>query len=493
MLNFIKKIIKKPIKSILHWSEKTAKPAGSAFTLTVFKKDIHIPTGAIGIFIYISMLTALSFELNLSFGGVVGLIMFLAAVMILAIIYLKYTVPEFIRDDEAVMLTGFAVIFMIFFSSALRNIFSSPEWAIPAAAVSILVTLLISSSVAVVVALIVSISLGILFDFSFSAFSISFFGSIASIFVAARAKNRYDLIKIGYYVILTNIVVIVSLSLLEDWSGGVFLSSVLWGSANGVFSVMIALAFLPYLERFFSKTTSIRLLELGDFNQPLLKRLMLEAPGSYHHSLMVASLAEPAADAVGANPLLCRVGAYYHDVGKITIAEYFIENEAANASKHKDLKSQMSSFVVISHVKEGIRLAREYGIDKIIVDIIRQHHGTSLVHYFYMKALENGITDSEKQAYRYPGPRPTTKESAIIMLADSVEAASRTLEDASYPHLREMVLKIINNKFIDGQFDAAELTLADLHKIAEKLINVLAGIYHSRIEYPEERQTDAKL
>ncbi|MBN1383804.1 MAG: HDIG domain-containing protein [Elusimicrobia bacterium] len=492
MLNFVKKIIKKPIRSILQWSEKTSKPTGFKITMSVFKKDIHIPTGVIAIFIYISILVALSFDLSLSLGGVFGIIIFLAVIMILAIVYLKSTIPEFIMDDESVMLTGFATIFIMFLSSALKNT-GLPEWAIPAASVSILVTLLISPSVAVVVALVVSISLGILFDFSFSAFSVYFFGSLASIFVSAKAKNRYDLIKIGYYIILTNTVVIVSLSLLEKWSADIFLPSILWGSANGVFSVMIVLSFLPYMERFFSKTTSIRLLELGDFNQPLLKRLMLEAPGSYHHSLMVAALAEPAADVVNANPLLCRVGAYYHDVGKITIPEYFIENESANPSKHKDLKSQMSSFVIISHVKEGVRLAQEYGIDKIIIDIIQQHHGTSLVHYFYMKALANGISDSEKQAYRYPGPCPTTKESAIIMLADSVEAASRTLEDASYPHLREMVLKIVNNKFIDGQFDSSELTLADLHRIAEKFMNVLAGIYHSRIEYQEETQpTDKK-
>ncbi|MCG2759656.1 MAG: HDIG domain-containing protein, partial [Candidatus Delongbacteria bacterium] len=418
-------------------------------------------------------------------SGVLGLTLFLAVIILLTIIYLKSTLQKFIFYDEAVMLTGFVIIFIIFLAGALK-IYGLPVWVIPAAAAPILITLLISSEVAIIVGLIVSIFLGILFNFSISAFSVSFFGSIVGIFSAEKAKNRPDLIRIGYYIILTNIIVIVSIGLLEEWEAETFLPSILWGSANGVFSVMIALAFLPYMERFFSKTTSIRLLELGDFNQPLLKRLMLEAPGSYHHSLMVASLSEAAAGVVNANPLLCRVGSYYHDVGKISTPEYFIENQSATLSKHDDLKSQMSSFVVISHVKEGTRLAQEYGIDKVIVDIIQQHHGTSLVHYFYMKALENGISDSEKEVYRYPGPRPTTKESAIIMLADSVEAASRTLEDANYSHLREMVLKIINNKFIDGQFATAELTLADLHKIAEKFISVLAGIYHSRIEYPEE-------
>ncbi|PIU83831.1 MAG: hypothetical protein COS68_01930 [Elusimicrobia bacterium CG06_land_8_20_14_3_00_38_11] len=488
MLNFVKKIIKGPIKKILLWTEKVSPSGKMKFNPEIFKKDIHIPTGVIAVFIYVSLVLTISFELGLNLTGVLGLVLFLAAVMTLSVIYIWKSQAEFINDDESVMLVGFILIFVIFLSGALK-ICGLPAWAIPAPAVAILVTLLISPSIAILSSLIVSIFSGILFkEFSISAFLVSYLGCMVGIFTSAKVRNRHDLIKIGYYIILTNIVVITSVGLLEGWAAKMFLPSVMWGAVSGVFSVMLSSAFLPYLEKFFSKTTSIRLLELGDFNQPLLKRLMLEAPGSYHHSLMVASLAEAAADDVGANPLLCRVGAYYHDVGKITMPEYFIENQSAVTSKHEDLKSQMSSLVVISHVKEGERLMKEYGIDKVVIDIVRQHHGTSLVHYFYMKALESGIADSEKSVYRYPGPRPKTKESAIIMLADSVEAASRTLEDASFSQLQDMVHKIINNKFIDGQLQDVELTLADLSKISEKFVSVLAGIYHSRIEYPEETQ-----
>ena len=492
MLNFIKKTIKEPIRKILLWTEKATPPEKIKFNLEIFKRDIHIPTGVITVFIYVSLVLTISFELGLNLTGVLGLVIFLAAVMSLSVIYLKKSQADFINDDESVMLVGFILVFVIFLSGALK-IYGLPAWAIPVPVVAILITLLISPAVAVVSSLIVSIFSGILFDFSISAFSVSYIGCIVGIFSSAKVKNRHDLVKIGYYIILSNIIVITSVGLLEGWAAKMFLPSVMWGAASGVFSVMISSAFLQYLEKFFSKTTSIRLLELGDFNQPLLKRLMLEAPGSYHHSLMVASLSETAADDVGANPLLCRVGAYYHDVGKITTPEYFIENQSASISKHEDLKSQMSSFVVISHVKEGERLMKEYGIDKVVIDIVRQHHGTSLVHYFYMKALESGVADSEKSVYRYPGPRPKTKESAIIMLADSVEAASRTLEDPSFSQLQDLVHKIINNKFIDGQLQDVELTLVNLSKIAEKFVSVLAGIYHSRIEYPEEHGADTEV
>ncbi len=184
---------------------------------------------------------------------------------------------------------------------------------------------------------------------------------------------------------------------------------------------------LPYLESFFSKITKIKLLELADFNQPLLKRLMVEAPGTYHHSLMMASIAEQAAEAIGANPLLARVGAYYHDVGKLSHPEYFIENQKPGEDPHAQLTPAMSGLIVSSHVKEGVALAREVNLDKAIIDCIEQHHGTSMMHFFYHKALEES-PDTKAENFRYPGPKPKSKETAILMIADASEAASRPLK-----------------------------------------------------------------
>jgi hypothetical protein len=484
MLNKFRKIIKRPLLQLLEWTEKTNIPPPIKATQEAFKKDIRIPVPAIAGIIYISVLLMISYELELSAMSILGFVVFVAIIMWLSVKYINYFEPEFLADDESVMLTGLVLVFVIFLSGALKT-YNVPDWGIPVSSAVMLLTLLISIRIALLVGLVLSVFLGVLFDFSMDAFFIASFTSIVATFSASKVKNRHDLIKVGYNILLVLIVLTLVFNLMHGSQFAGFWKSLKWGVANSFVSVMITFAALPYLERFFSKTTSIRLLELGDFNQPLLKRLMTSAPGSYHHSQVVASLAESAAEIVDANPLLCRVGAYYHDVGKIAVPEYFIENQSAVAARRAELKLQMSSFVIISHVKEGMRLAREYNLDKVIVDIIEQHHGTSLVHYFYIKALEKGLTESEKSLYRYPGPRPRTKESAIIMLADAVEAASRTLKEPTYNRLLEMVHKIINNKFIDGQLDEVELTLADLLKIAERFANRLAGIYHSRIEYPE--------
>ncbi|GAH08487.1 unnamed protein product, partial [marine sediment metagenome] len=224
------------------------------------------------------------------------------------------------------------------------------------------------------------------------------------------------------------------------------------------------------LETFFSRITNIKLIELADFHQPVLKRLMSEAPGTYHHCLMVASLAERAAETIDANSLLTRVGAYYHDIGKLIKPEYFVENQASMGNPHETISPSMSGLVVISHVKEGINLARKYDLDKPIINLIQEHHGTSLLHLFYQKALQEKGKAINENEFRYPGPKPRTKESAILMLADSCEAACRTIEEANPGRIEEMVKKIVNNKFIDGQFDDSPITLSDLNKIAHNMI-----------------------
>ena len=484
MLNKVKRVIKKPLLKILEWTEKTHIPAPVRATQEMFKKDIRIPVPVIVLFTSVCLVFMVAFELRLSFKGVLGFVIFITSVMWLSVIYIKKFEKDFGADDEGIMLTGFLIIFITFLSGALKTQ-NIPVWGVPVSSVAILLTLLISPSIALLAGLIVSISLSVIFDFSIWAFSVSFLANTISIFAASKVRNRYDLKNVGYYVILFMIISAISIGLICDWTIPQYARNIMFGIGNGIVSVMLVFAALPYLEKFFSKTTSIRILELGDFNQPLLKKFMVEASGSYHHALLVASLAESAAEMVDANPLLCRVGAYYHDVGKITAPEYFIENQGTVISRRNELKLQMSSFIIISHVKEGVRLAKEYGIDKPIIDIIEQHHGTSLVHYFFLKALEKGLPESEKSLYRYPGPKPNTKESAIVMLADAVEATSRTLKDPSFKRLQEMVYKIINNKFTDGQLDDVKLTLADLHKIAEKFTNRLSSIYHARIVYPE--------
>jgi putative nucleotidyltransferase with HDIG domain len=215
--------------------------------------------------------------------------------------------------------------------------------------------------------------------------------------------------------------------------------------------------------------------------------MIQEAPGTYHHSLVVGNISESACRAVGANALLARIGAYYHDIGKIEKAGYFSENQDIKISKHDSLSPSMSKMIIMNHVKEGEELAKKYHLNPALVQFIQRHHGNSLVYYFYRKALENLEEDQEikEEGFRYPGPKPNTKETAIVLLADSAEAATRALKEPSAPKIEEVVHKVINNKFIDGQLDECNLTLKDLEKISAVFIRILTGIYHSRVDYPE--------
>jgi putative nucleotidyltransferase with HDIG domain len=257
--------------------------------------------------------------------------------------------------------------------------------------------------------------------------------------------------------------------------------------ANGIVSGFIVLGVLPIFEYLFKTVTSISLLELADFNHPILQRMILEAPGTYHHSLVVGNLSEAACGAVGANALLARIGAYYHDIGKLQKPDYFSENQNIKESRHDSLTPTMSKLVIMNHVKEGVELAGRYRLNPRIIDFIIQHHGNSLVYYFYRRALESLEEDQEirEEGFRYPGPKPSTKETAVVLLADSVEAAARALKEPTPAKIEELVHKIINNKFIDGQLDECDLTLKDLEKISALFIHILSGIYHGRITYPE--------
>jgi hypothetical protein len=263
---------------------------------------------------------------------------------------------------------------------------------------------------------------------------------------------------------------------------------------NGLVSSFLVFGMLPIFEYLFKIVTNIGLLELADFNHPLLQRMILEAPGTYHHSLVVGNISEAACRAVGANALLARIGSYYHDIGKLSKPGYFSENQNINESKHDSLSPTMSKLVIMNHVKEGVELARKYKLNPGLIDFIQQHHGTSLVYYFYRRALESLEEDQEikEEGFRYPGPKPSTKETAIVLLADSAEAATRALKDPAVKKVEEVVHKVINNKFIDRQLDECDLTLKDLEKISATFMRILGGMYHSRITYPESLSSEPR-
>ncbi len=324
-----------------------------------------------------------------------------------------------------------------------------------------------------------SLELGILF----------FISAIISTIFLVNVRRRSQIIRAGFVVGLFQVLIWL---FIQDFKIIDNINSYAILFINGVVCGIAVVGLLPVFEYIFGRVTNISLLELSDFNSPVLKKLMLEAPGTYHHSLIVGNLSEAACEAVGANALLARIGAYYHDIGKIEKAEYFSENQQLGVSKLEDLAPSMSKLVIINHVKEGEALAKRYRLNPKITDFILQHHGTSLVYYFYRRALENREADQEvsKEGFRYPGPKPKSKETAIVLLADSVEAATRALKDPTINRIEQEVHQIINDKFIDGQLDECELTLKDLEKIARIFIRLLTSIYHVRVTYPNTNRAD---
>jgi cyclic-di-AMP phosphodiesterase PgpH len=330
----------------------------------------------------------------------------------------------------------------------------------------------------------VSISLASLSDNPFLVTMLSLFSGITALLMVRGARKRTRIIKAGLAVGFLQTLLLFCIDRFWFFTPQRYLVSFL----NGVISSGIVLGVLPVFEYLFQKVTNISLLELADFNHPLLQRMILEAPGTYHHSLVVGNLSETACQAVGANALLARIGAYYHDIGKLQKPTYFSENQETKGSKHDGLSPTMSKLIIMNHVKEGAELAKKYHLNPSIIDFIMQHHGNSLVYYFYRRALESleECQQIKEEGFRYPGPKPDTKETAIVLLADSVEAATRALKEPTLPGIEELVRKVINNKFIDGQLDECDLTLKDLEKISSIFIRILSGIYHSRVGYPEE-------
>ncbi|MFA4888986.1 MAG: HDIG domain-containing metalloprotein [Candidatus Omnitrophota bacterium] len=361
-----------------------------------------------------------------------------------------------------------------------------PIFFLPFSFLPLLVTLLFSSlELSLILNLALAISLAAYSANPFALFLFFLFGAVFASIFTFGARRRTTVIRAGLF---TGILQAAALVFLEHfWIGQPLRYLIL--AVNSLACSVIVLGALPIFEYLFNNITNISLLELADFHHPLLQRMIMEAPGTYHHSLVVGNLSESACRAVGANALLARIGAYYHDIGKLSKPGYFSENQEVSESKHDNLTPTISKMIIMNHVKEGVELAKKYKLGAALQDFIQEHHGKSLVYYFYRRALEALEEDHEvkEEGFRYPGPKPNTKETAVVLLADSVEAATRALKDPSPAKVEELVHKVINNKFIDGQLDECDLTLKDLEKISAVFIRILSGIYHSRISYPEER------
>ncbi|MDD5454287.1 MAG: HDIG domain-containing protein [Candidatus Ratteibacteria bacterium] len=368
------------------------------------------------------------------------------------------------------------------------------QYSIPATLTGMLLASFVGGREALACLIILGGLLGFISNFSIDiVFTFIIMGGLASLSMPFIRK-RIDLFKIGLASGVLGTVFITTWGLLQGWDIKTIFTQSSFGMGGALVSAFLALEILPFLENIFGKLNYVKLMELSQLNHPLLVNLREKAPGTYQSCLMVANLAEAAAEKINANPLLAKIGAYYHDIGKIKNPPYFVENLSLNSkSKHEKINPALSSLILISHVKEGVQLAEKYRLPKEIRDIISQHHGTTFTSFFYQEALKKDSNGKvEEESFRYPGPKPQSKEAAIVMLADTVEAASRTLDDPSPARIKNMVENLTKEKLIGRQLEESQLNFHDLKEIEKSFIQSLTGTFHGRIKYPSSEQTDAK-
>lgn len=362
-------------------------------------------------------------------------------------------------------------------------------YGIPFVAATMLVVILLNRNIGLVFSLFTPFLIGFLFEDKASMFFYALIGNLVAAFRITECKQRSAFFRTGLIVGIVNMAVIVCLSLLSGTLINVnTFFNLIMGLAGGILSAALTSSVLPLFESLFGYTTDIKLLELANLNQPIFQEMIMVAPGTYHHSVVVASMVEAAAEAINANSLLAKVSAFYHDIGKMRKSQYFIENQRGAENKLDKLSPKMSSLVIISHVKEGCELSREYKLGSDITDIIRQHHGTRLVGYFYDKAQKDkdpSVRAIPEGDFRYPGPKPQSKEAGLVLLGDVIEASSRALKNPTPSRIKNLVEDRINQILLEGELDDCDLTFHDLSKIAASFTRTLNGIFHQRIDYPE--------
>jgi cyclic-di-AMP phosphodiesterase PgpH len=426
-------------------------------------------------------------------NGIAGSALFLLAVFALGLYLAALPGPAVqIRGAQVLLILGMGVACVGLGALAVR-LAPLKEWVppsviIPTTAMAMLLAILVSTPVGVTFALASSLGLLLLSGMSMTSFLFAFMSGVAGTAVVLGAEKRIDLVRAGLILSLLDAGFLAVLGLLGNMEPARLGRLVLWGAANGFLCGTLTLGFLPIFESLMNAPTRFKLMELSDLNSPVFKRMLSLAPGTYSHSISVANLAETACEAIGANALLARVSAYYHDIGKIDQADYFIENQKA-FNRHDEMKPSLSVAVIKSHVRIGIEKARELKLPQAIIDVIAQHHGRGLITFFYHRAVTEGRNPRvSRDDYSYPGVRPRTREAAVLMLADSVEAATRTLKRPTESRLEREVQQIIMDKFTTGELGDSSLTLRDLETIRRSFVHILEGYFHTRIEYPRLRR-----
>ncbi len=393
--------------------------------------------------------------------------------------YIYFFNYDIINNNRSLVLI-ISMLLTIFLSLVLYTI--SP-FIIPVSIGGLLISILISSTLGIITNIFLALLLGIMLGLDLSFIVMLIIGGTIAILAITYQKQRSNILIGGIIMSSINILLITSFGLIKGLGWSDILIRDLQVFVNGIITTIIVIGSLPLWENLFSILTPIRLLELSNPNQPLLKRLLVEAPGTYHHSLMVGNLSEAVADKIGVDSLLVRVGAYYHDIGKLYKPYYFKENQFSMSNPHDLLSPDESARIILGHVTEGLKMAKEYKLPSELCDFIDEHHGTTIVAYFYYKANEDDSSVNIEN-YRYYGKKPQSKETALVMLADSVEAAVRSIKEPTNESIEEMVTKVVKGKINESQLDECDITNKDINIIIKTFINILIGIYHDRVEYP---------
>jgi cyclic-di-AMP phosphodiesterase PgpH len=406
--------------------------------------------------------------------------------------YLRMELPTVYRDNAMLAIFTLLTMAVLALAQVLVGSFGLSEFTVPLATAPLVVASLIEKRPALVFTLLLAVATTAIVELRAPFVPVAVMGGVTAVYSVARLRHRWEFGRAFFTIALANLAAILAWDLARATTAQVVARDAMWGGLNAFVAVSLAFLLLPAIEHTFGVTSDITLLELSDLNRTLLRRLQLEAPGTYHHSMVVGNLAEAAAEAIGANSLLARVSAYYHDIGKLGKPEYYAENEPVfSRSRHEELAPSLSVLVVKSHITEGLELARKHRLPRAVQNAIPEHHGTMVMAFFYHKALEKDALASRAD-FAYPGPKPRSKETAILMLADGVEGASRALGESTPSRIRGLVSRIIQERVQDGQLDECGLTLSELARIREAFIPVLTAIFHVRAPYPEDPRRRAR-
>ena len=498
MISITDKMINVLVKPNLFYdSEKTEEAqqeAAKNVTPVVYKKNQTIVEE--GKPITEAQIQALD-ELGLLNNSKFNISLYLAlAVMVIVVMYMqnrylkKYYKEIYNNSSKLIMINIITIMTIVF-----ARVFSiASPYLIPLACTPILLTLLLNYRISLVMSISNIILMAVAVSFNTEIIILAIVSVIVGATFLKKMQQRNDIVYSCIYIAILNGIMTLSISALVTSNLKDILLDTAFILVGSLLSGVLATGLLPFFESMFDVVTNVKLLELSNPNNPLLKKLLMEAPGTYHHSVIVANLAEVATEAVGGNALLARIGAYYHDIGKTKKPYFFKENQLGQENPHDDITPELSKLLIISHVKDGLELAKEYKLPKVIQDFIPTHHGKTLVKYFYLTAKNKAENpdDIKEEDYMYPGPKPKTKEQCILMLADSVEAAVRSINGPTKEKIETMVDNIVKDKLNSGQLDNSELTISDVKNIKKCFLKTLSGIYHERIEYPKDERKTVK-